>query len=264
MSVHSENEPDEAADLGQKIRDLLDPYVPPPDPYFRVLQRVRARRACRRAVAGLAAAAAAVTAVAVAGFGLMARGGTTIQFPEPAEPAAPAAERATGPQFADFGDRSPLGPAYVVARGSTDERAYIVASVNFGAAGRTCVYADDAVFAQLSLCFTAEPGRLGTWARLGRIRSGPAVVAIGGVVDARTSGVTVRTDDGRKLPVTAVRTPTSTDLAFFALVLPGSARIAAVTATDGNGGTVTLPQDGPDPCQPAAGAGCATRPPGAS
>jgi hypothetical protein len=257
------DESKDAAEFGQEIRDLLGAYQPPADPYLRVAQRVRARRARRRAIAAAVAAGAAVTVVAVAVSG--------VGLPSPdrppairlADPAAPtSAERATGAQFAQFGDDSALGPAYLVAQGAAGQRAYRVASVNFGWPGRTCLFADDAVFAALLQCFAVPTGGVGTWAPLTGVRAGPGILAVGGVVNARFDTVAVRTQDGRKLPVRTVRTPTSADLAFFALVLPGSARIAEVTVTNGRGAVIALPREDADPCQLTPD--CATRPSTAS
>jgi hypothetical protein len=234
---------DGMAELGSEIRSLLDPYVPPPDPYLRVAARIRERRDRRRALACLAATVTAVIAMAFTASGLAARRDNAWPI-DPA--AAPAVERASGPQFAGFGDDSPLGPAFVVARGATSGRPYTIASVGFGDPGQTCMYAHDTVFAQLSQCFTAKPGQLGTWALLDQVRTGAGVLAFGGIVDIRVTGLTARLADGRRLPLTAVQTPTSADVAFFALVLPRGTRIAAVTAADGAGAAVPLPRDGPD------------------
>jgi hypothetical protein len=211
---------------------------------------VRARRARRRAVAAAVAAGAAVTAVAaaVSGVGLPSPDRPpAIRLADPAAPAS--AEQATSAQFARFGDGSSLGPAYLVTDGAAGQRTYRIASVGFGWPGRTCLFADDAVFAELSQCFAVPAGKVGTWAQLGRVRAGPAVLAVGGVVNARFGTVTVRTQDGRKLPVRTVRTRTSADLAFFALVLPGSDRTAEVTVADGRGAVIALPEENADPCQ---------------
>jgi hypothetical protein len=267
----SESDAAEAEELGRSIRNLLDPYTPPPDPYVRVVRRIRARHAQRMVLAGLASAAAAtVIVIAIVASGVVAPGdGTTVA---PAGPGRPVPveqeqEQASGPQFAQFGDQSPLGPAYVVASGTVHSRRYVVASVSFGSPGRVCLYADDGVFAQLSQCFTADAGQPGAWAPLDGVRSEAGVRAIGGIVTARVDTVTVSVADGRKLPVRAVRTPTSPDMAFFVLVLPGPSHITAVVAGDGRGPWVTLPNAGADSCQDTTrssgdpgSVGCATAP----
>jgi hypothetical protein len=251
------DDPDGAAELGPEIRGLLDPYVPPPDPYLRVAARIRERRDRRRALACLAATVTAVAAMAFTTSGLAARRGNV----RPVDPAAVApVEQATDAQFAAFGGNSPLGAAFVIARGTANGRPYAIASVGFGRSGQTCMYADDAVFAQLSQCFMAKPGQVGTWAPLNQVRTATGVVAIGGIVDMEVTRLTARLADGQRLPLTAVQTPTSADVAFFALVLPQGARIAAVTAADEIGGSVPLPQDGPDECTASAPCGSG-RPP---
>src|SRR6266508_1129237 len=143
----------DVADLGLAIRNLLDPYAPAADPYAGVARRIRARRRRQFGLTGLVITAAVVAGViAVVSSGVVEPSGRTSIGPA----GVASAEPATGPQFAKFGAGSPLGQAYVVASGTVSHRGYRIASVNFGSSDSTCLYADDAVFAQLSQCFVVR------------------------------------------------------------------------------------------------------------
>jgi hypothetical protein len=222
-------------ELGQAIRELLDSYVPPPDPFVSVARRVRLRRIRRihRVAAGVVAAVSLAVTLAVV-VAAAPSGGVTVQRVDVAT-ASPLV--ATGDQFVDFGPGRPLGPAYVVTRGSVNGRAYVVASTTFGMAEAACLFAKDAVFDRLSWCSSAsQRGQVGEWDLLGAVRADADVVAVGGIVEANVQTVIIRTSDGLEQAVPAVRTPTSSRVAFFAGILPGTgAQVAAVLATGSNG-----------------------------
>jgi len=225
-------------ELGRAIRELLDQYTPPPDPYGWVSRRVRARRN-RRVAAGLVATVSVAFALLVA-IAMAPSGEVTFR---PLEVAAPPPAVASGDQFAEFGAGSALEPAYVVSRGSVNGRAYVVASTTFGLRGAACLFAADAVFNRLSWCSAAlRPGEIGEWDLLEPVRADAEVVAVGGIVQAGVRAVVLRLGDGRELAAPAVRTPTSQRVAYFVIVLPNAGTEVAGVLADSAGKRVPLPR----------------------
>jgi hypothetical protein len=232
----------ETQDLGRAIRELLTEYTPPPDPYTLVAARVRVQR--RRLVGTGIVVTVSLAFVVLASVTVVSLDEVAFR---PVEAAAPPRPVAAGNQFAEFGADTALGPAYVVARGSVNGRAYVVASTTFGQRGAACLFAADAIFTRLSWCSTFAQHRTGQWDVLAEVRPDAGVIAIGGTVAADVQRVTIKTADGEVLAVPAVRTPTSSRVGFFVGVLPGAGkRVVEVVAVSAAGDMAQLVRSVPD------------------